>query len=200
MLSLATKTFRNLPEDHIYTQAIWRLCQSCCDKEAGKHTAMAKPKSIEEVIDKIKWYDHTTKSMFGKTVLKRELFSESDNDDTYTAVNTVKFAPVNRKPQLVAENESIKSMEAQIKILVDNMQLLQTKVLDMKKAKQRTDENVGQQRQRPRERRTCYNCNQSGHFIKDFRRPPRLSAHRQPKREGTVKKPQGADHSLNGKC
>jgi hypothetical protein len=48
--------------------------------------------------------------------------------------------------------------------------------------------------------RTCYNCNQSGHFIKDFRRPPRLSAHRQPKREGTVKKPQGADHSLNGKC
>jgi hypothetical protein len=27
-----------------------------------------------------------------------------------------------------------------------------------------------------------------------------LSAHCQPKREGTVEKPQGADHSLNGKC
>ena len=39
---------------------------------------MAKPKSIEEVIDKIKWYDHTTKAMFGKTVLKREFFSESE--------------------------------------------------------------------------------------------------------------------------
>jgi len=70
------------------------------------------------------------------------------------------------------------------------MQLLPTKVLDMEKVKQRTNENVGQQRQRPRERRTCYNCNQPDHCIKDYRRPPRLSAHRQPKPEGTVKRPQ----------
>jgi hypothetical protein len=70
----------------------------------------------------------------------------------------------NRKPQLVAESNSIKSMDALIKILVDNMQLLQTKVLDMEKAKQRTNENVGQQRQRPREIRTCCNCNQQSHF------------------------------------
>ena len=69
----------------------------------------------------------------------------------------------------------------------------------MEKEKQRTDENVGQQRQRPRERRICCNCNQPGHFIKDCRRPPRLSAHRQPKPEDTVKRPHGADHSSSGK-
>jgi hypothetical protein len=132
-------------------------------------------------------------------VRKGEFFSDSDNDEAHTAVNTVKSGPVNIKPQLVAESDSIKSMEALIKILVDNMQLLQTKVLGMEKAKQRTDENVGQERQRPRERRTCYNCNPPDHFIKDCRRPPRLSAHRQPKPEGTVKKQQGADHPSNGK-
>ena len=64
----------------------------------------------------------------------------------------------------MAESDSIKSMDALIKILVDSMELLQTKVLDMEKAKQRTNENVGQQRQRPRERRTCCNCNQQSHF------------------------------------
>jgi hypothetical protein len=33
-------------------------------------------------------------------------------------------------------------------------------------------------------------------FIKDCRRPPRMSAHRQPKPEGTSIKQQGADHPL----
>jgi len=77
---------------------------------------MARPKYIDEAIDKITWYQHSTEAIFGKTVTKREFFSESDNDDTHTAVNTVKSAPVNRKPQLVAKNDSIKSMEAQIKL------------------------------------------------------------------------------------
>ena len=36
-------------------------------------------------------------------------------------------------------------------------------------------------------------------FIKDCRRPPRMSAHRQPKPEGTLTKQQGADHTLSGK-
>ena len=116
LLSLATKAFMDLPKDHIYTQA-WRLCQGRFDKEAGKHIVMARPKYIEEAIDKIKWYQHSTEAIFGKTVTKREFFSESDNDDTYTVVNTVKSALVNRKPQLVAKNDSIKSMEAQIKFL-----------------------------------------------------------------------------------
>lgn len=198
LLSLATKAFRDWPEDHIYTQVIWRLFQGCFDKEAGQHTAMAKPKTIEKAIDKIKWYQHTTKAIFGKTVRKREVFSDSDNDETQTAVNTVKSASVNRKHHLVAESDSIKSMEGQIKTLVDNMQLLQIKILDMEKAKHRTDENIRQQQQR-RERRTCYNCNQPGHLIKDCRRPQRLSAHRQSKPDGTVKKPQGAENTLNVK-
>ena len=128
---------------------------------------------------------------------KGNFFSDSDNNETHTAVNTVMSGPVNRKPQLAAESDSIKSMEALIKILVDIMQLLQTKVLDMEKAKQRTDENVGQQRHRPRERRTCFNWNQQGHFIKDCRRPPRMSAQRQSKPEGTVTKQQSADHPVN---
>ena len=37
LLSLAAKAFRDLSEDHIYTQAIWRFA-----KVAGQHTAMAK--------------------------------------------------------------------------------------------------------------------------------------------------------------
>lgn len=35
-LSLATKSFCNLPKNHAYSQDILRLCQGCCDKEAGQ--------------------------------------------------------------------------------------------------------------------------------------------------------------------
>ena len=71
LLSLATQAFRDLSEYHIYTQAIWRF-----DKEAGQHTAMTNSKYIEEAIDKIKWYHHTTKTIFGKTVRKGEFFGQ----------------------------------------------------------------------------------------------------------------------------
>lgn len=50
------KAFRDLPEEHIYSQAVWGFCQGCCDKEAGQNAAMSRPRSMEEAIDKIKWY------------------------------------------------------------------------------------------------------------------------------------------------
>lgn len=45
------KAFRDLPEDHIYSQAVWRFCQGCCDKDkAGQNAAMSRPKSIDLLI------------------------------------------------------------------------------------------------------------------------------------------------------
>lgn len=79
LLSLAMKAFRDLPEEHIYSQAVWRFCQGCCDKEAGQNAAMSRPKSMEEAIDKIKWYQHTTKAIYGKPVRRREFSDDSDN-------------------------------------------------------------------------------------------------------------------------
>lgn len=40
LLSLATKAFCELPENHTNSQTILRLCQGCCDKEAGQYAAI----------------------------------------------------------------------------------------------------------------------------------------------------------------
>jgi hypothetical protein len=37
VLSLATRAFRDLPETHMYKQAVVRLCQGATDKEAGSY-------------------------------------------------------------------------------------------------------------------------------------------------------------------
>jgi hypothetical protein len=40
---------RDLPETHMYQQAVVRLCQGAADKEAGSYASNIRPKNIEEV-------------------------------------------------------------------------------------------------------------------------------------------------------
>ncbi|VDI21152.1 Hypothetical predicted protein [Mytilus galloprovincialis] len=68
--SLATKAFRHLPEDHMYQQAIMRLCQGAADKEGGMLASNAKPKSIEEAVDKIRWHQHNHQAIYGGSARK----------------------------------------------------------------------------------------------------------------------------------
>jgi len=85
ILSLATKAFRDLPDEHMYQQAILRLCQGCIDKEAGKNAATSRPLSIEDAVDKMKWYQHTVKAMYGQSVKTRDYFPDTTEywaDDT----------------------------------------------------------------------------------------------------------------------
>ena len=53
VLSLATRAFRDLPETHMYQQAVVRLCQGAAHKEAGSCASNIRPKNIEEAIDKM---------------------------------------------------------------------------------------------------------------------------------------------------
>lgn len=89
VLSLAIKAFRDLPEEHTYRQAIWKICQGCSDKDAGQHAAMARPTSVEDAIDKLKWFQHTSRAIYGKATRKREPVTDYDSDhETYTVQAT----------------------------------------------------------------------------------------------------------------
>jgi hypothetical protein len=46
VLSLATRAFRELPEKHMYHQAVVRLCQGTADKEAGIYASNIRPKNV----------------------------------------------------------------------------------------------------------------------------------------------------------
>lgn len=135
------KAFRDLPEEHIYSQAVFdKFCQGCCDKEAGQHAAMSRPKPMEEAIDKVKWYQHTTEAIYGKPVRRREISDEPDNEiESFRTINT---AVKNERnfPLSTHQSDQLKSMEAQIQILVENMQTLQTKLTSMEN-KQQTGQN-----------------------------------------------------------
>ena len=58
VLTLATKAFKSLPDEHIHKQAVLRFCHGCYDKKAGMHAANKMPSRMEEAIDCVKWFQY----------------------------------------------------------------------------------------------------------------------------------------------
>ncbi|XP_052098908.1 uncharacterized protein LOC127733629, partial [Mytilus californianus] len=89
--------FNELPEtaqDHMYQQAVMRLCQGASDKEGGMLASNAKPKSIEEAVDKIRWHQHNHQAIYGRAA-RKEVKSVSPDTrgkggDNYTICSTTR--------------------------------------------------------------------------------------------------------------
>ena len=58
VLTLASKAYRTLPEDHIQKQAVLRFCHGCFDRNAGMHAANKMLSRMEEAIDCVKWFQY----------------------------------------------------------------------------------------------------------------------------------------------
>ena len=71
VLSLATRAFKNLPDEHMYQQAIMRLCQGATDKDArqkdaGQYAANLRPKTMEDALDRFRCYQHNNAAFFAR--------------------------------------------------------------------------------------------------------------------------------------
>ena len=64
IMTLATRAFKDLPEHYSNSQAVVRFCQGLTDKEAGHHVCIQEPKSMEQALNGIKWYQYVHQSMY----------------------------------------------------------------------------------------------------------------------------------------
>ena len=67
VMTLATKAFRDLPEDYANEQAVLRICQGLADPKAGHHICMCKPKTVDDALNGIKWFQYVHQSGRGET-------------------------------------------------------------------------------------------------------------------------------------
>ena len=65
VLSLATRAFRELPENHMYQQAVVRFCQGTGDKEAGSYSSDIRPSTMDDAIGKMRWHQHNHQAIYG---------------------------------------------------------------------------------------------------------------------------------------
>ena len=49
---LATRAFRDLPENHMYQQAVVRFCQGEADKEAGSYASNIRLRTLKKPLTK----------------------------------------------------------------------------------------------------------------------------------------------------
>ena len=73
ILTLAGKTFKHLPEKHMIQQAVVRFCQGCCDKVAGQSACNSRPRTMEQALKHIRWYQYVHQTMYGKPKGVREV-------------------------------------------------------------------------------------------------------------------------------
>ena len=56
ILTLAGKAFKQLPEKHMMQQAVARFCQGCHDREASQSACNLRPRTMEQALEHIRWY------------------------------------------------------------------------------------------------------------------------------------------------
>ena len=92
VMTLATPTFVDLPEDHLKQEAIAKFSQGCCDKDAGKHACFEHPSTMEEALNLVKHHQYISQAVDGKQ-------SKKGND---VSVNAVQSTLEDRIEQLIA--------------------------------------------------------------------------------------------------
>ena len=117
IMTLATRAFKDLPEHYSNSQAVVRFCQGLTDKEAGHHVCIQEPKSMEQALNGIKWYQYVHKSMYTGT--HRD--SQSHEYDEPANIYQVSETPTrggaesfSASPQLANLQEEIRDIKSEL--------------------------------------------------------------------------------------
>ena len=160
VLSLATRVFRDLPETHMYQQAVVRLCQGAADKEAESYASNIWPKNIEEAIDKMQWYQHNYQAIFGRN-LRRQMKQVSPGPD--------RVAEKSLKKKM---GEVLSAQRKEMSVIKSNLAALSTQMAAMMEEvkKNHIDRYRAPSRSpspRKEDKQGCYHCGVMGHFKRE---------------------------------
>ena len=187
VLTLATKAFRNLPEPHMYQQAILKLCQGAADKEAGSYASNVRPANMEDAMDKMRWYHYNHQAIYGRQSRRDIRLVQADMGPGLIPElgdSPRVFAAKNESGQGGAWQSEIKSLENRLDahIATNDKKFDEIKRLLSKLAMPSTPSRQSTPSRSPspgNKHGRCYSCNQEGHFARNC--PHRRSDSPRPK-------------------
>ena len=147
VLTLATRAFPQLPD--VRAQAIPRLCFGAEDKDAGMYALDGQPKTVEEAVDRIQFYQHSRQfcSLLPKHELVRTVTLEED------------------QAKCVEERKSNRELlELQNRVQDLEKALLRRSSVRASPRSLESQGAVGEEG----ELMTCFKCGEAGHFRQNY--------------------------------
>ena len=117
IMTLATRAFKDLPEHYSNSQAVVRFCQGLTDKEARHHVCIQEPKSMEQALNGIKWYQYVHQSMYTGTHRDSQSHEYDEPANIYQVSETPTRGGVesfSASPQLANLQEEIRDIKREL--------------------------------------------------------------------------------------
>ena len=117
IMTLATRAFKDLPEHYSNSQAVVRFCQGLTDKEAGHHVCIQEPKSMEQALNGIKWYQYVHQSMYTGTRRDSQSHEYDEPANIYQVSETSTRGGAesfSASPQLANLQEEIRDIKSEL--------------------------------------------------------------------------------------
>ena len=117
IMTLATRTLKDLPEHYSNSQAVVRFYQGLTDKEASHHVCMQEPKSMEQALNGIKWYQYVHQSMYTENLRDRQSHEYIEPANIYQVFETSTRGGAeafSTSPQLANLQEEIRDIKSEL--------------------------------------------------------------------------------------
>ena len=165
VVNMAMQAYPDLTDNQIYKQAVLRFCQGCLDKEAGLYAINQRPQSIKEAIDRVRWFQHTSQAVYGRSRKEIRSIYEPDLDPEIRAA----------RPSPNSERESKKQVHFQEPVgqtisesrLSQRMDELEQKMTQLTESMATLTMAVKRRARSPIRNKTCFNCGKEGHWRAD---------------------------------
>lgn len=167
VLVLATRAFPQLPD--IHTQAIPRLCFGAEDVDAGLYALDGNPKTVEEALDRMQFYQHSRRRRPSQHVAVRQVAEDDDRavesgrdrdgescemQEMKRRINQLEEALEERRTPAKPENSEIQDLTSRIYELE----------IALKEMSRRSGTPPPCTRE---EAGLCFQCGEMGHFCRD---------------------------------